>query len=310
MKNIKQLMKRIISNKELRLKVNRILTQNISEEKVIKFLYYISMGEKLNLKNPQKFNEKIQWYKLNYREKLMVQCSDKYLVRHYVKDVGLEHILTPLYAVFEEASLIEFKNLPDEFYMKCTHNSNGNFLYKKKLNPNEFEVKKKFSRMMKNNAYFSSREWAYKDIKPRIICEEYLKPNEGSSLVDFNFFCFNGEPKLIMYNLGLSNDKGEHTVGKRAVLDQDFNVLDVETSMDRLDINLINKPNNFDEMLEYAKILSKPFPFVRVDFFYINNQIRFGELTFYSAGGYGKYSPDKWQYKLGEWFELPNVEKS
>lgn len=303
--NIKSLVKTILPNKEIRLKINQLLTKKISDEKMLKFLYYLSVGEKLDLENPKKLNEKIQWYKLYYRDDLMTICSDKYLVRDYVKDVGLEHILTPIYGVYEDPNLIEFEKLPDECYIKCTHNSNGNYLWKKSDDIDQDKIIRKFSKMMKNNAYYSSREWGYKNIEPRIICEEYLKPKNNSSLVDFNFFCFNGVPRLVMYNVGLSNEKGEHTLGKRAVLDPEFNPLNVKTSMGELDFNSITKPSNYDQMLEYAKVLSKPFPFVRVDFFYFNEEIRFGELTFYSGGGYGKYTPDEWQYIIGDWFELP-----
>lgn len=303
--SIKELLKKIISNKETRHKLSEMLTKKVSDEFMIKMLYRITLGEKLDLNNPIKFNEKLQWYKLFYRNDLMTRCSDKYLVREYVKQKGLANILTPLYEVYDKAEDINFNELPEECFIKCTHNSNGNILWKKENLKDVEKIKKKLNGMLSNNAFYSSREWAYKNIQPRIICEELLKTNKSEGLIDYNFFCFNGHPKLVMYNVGLSDGNGEHTVGQRAVFDENFNPLDIKTSMNPLDTKTIEKPHNFEEMLIYAKQLSEPFPFVRVDFFYVDGVIRFGELTFYSAGGYGKYEPQEWQYKLGEWMDLP-----
>lgn len=303
--SIKENLKKVVPNKEIRLKLNRALTKNISDETMIKFLYRISTGEKLNLDNPVTFNEKIQWYKLNYRDPLMTKCSDKFLVREFVKEKGLGNILTPLYGVYESVDEINFKKIPSECFIKCTHNSNGNVLWRKSKLDDVREIKKRIEKMMNNNAFYSSREWAYKDIKPRVICEELLESNNKQGLVDFNFFCFNGEPKFLMYNIGLSDENGEHAIGKRAVLDMNFKELDMKTSLEKLDMKDVKKPDNFEEMVDYAKILSAPFPFVRVDFFHVNNEIRFGELTFYTGGGVGIYEPRKWQEQLGEWMELP-----
>lgn len=303
--SIKEFLKKVVPDKELRHSLSRFFTKNISDEVMIPLLYWITVGEKLNLKDPKTFNEKLQWYKLYYRDELVTLCSDKFLVRDYVNDQGLSHILTPLYGVYNDANEINFDEIPNECFLKCTHNSNGNILWNKDKAMDIKKIKRNLNKMLSNNAYYSSREWSYKNIKPRIICEELLKANSHHGLVDFNFFCFNGKPRLVMYNTGLSNEKGEHAIGKRAVFDEDFNPLDISTSMEPLPPESISKPKNFDEMLKYATILSKPFPFVRVDFFYMDGEIRFGELTFYSGGGYGKYEPKEWQYILGDYMVLP-----
>lgn len=306
---IKDSLKKLIPDKEVRHSLSRVLTKHISDELMLKILYRITLGEKLNFSIPTTFNEKLQWYKLYYRDDLMTLCSDKYLVRNYVEKKGLSHILTPLYGVYNNADEINFDELPNECFIKCNHNSNGNILWRKDKQMNVYKIRKKLNKMLSNNAFYSSREWSYKNIKPRIICEELLKTKDPNGLVDFNFFCFNGQPKLVMYNIGLSNDAGEHAIGHRAVFDENFNPLDIKTSMKPLDVEKIKKPKNYEEMLNYAKILSEPFPFVRVDFFYVDGVIRFGELTFYSAGGYGKFEPQKWQYILGEMLELPQINK-
>lgn len=261
----------------------------------------------IDLTNPKTYNEKIQWYKLNYRVPLLTQCADKVLVRDYVSSCGLGHILTKQYAIYERAEDIDFSVLPDECFIKCNHNSAGNYHYKRKDNPDEDAIVKKFRNMLSINQYSLSREWAYKDIKPRIICEEFLKASSPEKFIDFNFFCFNGEPKLVMYNLGLCAENGDHADGRRAVFDEHFHPVDMTTSVDVLPYDQIEKPSNYEEMVEYATILSRPFPHVRVDFFLVDGEIHFGELTFYSGSGFGKFYPEKWQQIMGDWFVLPDV---
>lgn len=304
--NINEKLKKIVPSMELRHKIVHLLTAKISDEKMLKFLYRLNTGKKLNLQNPKKFNEKIQWYKLNYRDDLMTLCSDKYAVRQYVEERGLGHIITPLYGVYEDARDIDFDELPDEFFLKLNHYSNGNILWRKTNNLNKDKVIKKLNRLLNINTYYLKREWAYKNIRPRIIAEELLVPEGSEPLVDFNFFCFNGEPQFFMYNTGLSDDTGRHSIGKRAVYDMELNRLKINTSMEDLRENEVHIPIDFKKMVEYSKILSEPFPMVRVDFFYINNEIRFGELTFYTGSGFTEYKPIEWEYKLGDLFQLPN----
>jgi len=302
---IKTILKYFIFDKEIRLMLSELLTKKINDKFMIVFLYYLATSKLLKLNNPKTYNEKIQWYKLYYRDPLMVECADKYLVRSYVEKCGLGKILTPIYNCYDDTKKIKFELLPDECFLKCNHNSNGNILWQKNKKMDIDKIKKRLARMLKTNAFYSSREWAYKDVKPVIICEEYLKTHSKEGLVDYNFFCFNGEPKLVLFNVGLCDENGNHSVGERLAMDLKCNLLDIETALPKYKGKFV-VPNNFSDMVEYSKILSKPFPHVRVDFFYVDGSIKFGEMTFYSAGGFGKFRPEKWEKQLGDWFVLPN----
>lgn len=308
--SIKEALKRLIKNKETRAKLMQSFTKFVPDKPMLMLLYYISTGKRLNLQNPVTLNEKIQWYKLNYRDPLMTRCADKHEVRNYVRDCGLDFLLSELIEVYNNADEILFDQLPEKCYIKCNHNSNGNILWDSTKEPDTEAIRKHLNRMLKNNAFYSSREWCYKDIQPRIIVEELLENRvSDEGLIDINIFCFHGEPKMVLYNVGLVDSTGGHAIGRRAVFDENFNELRVETAMESLPFGSVEKPTQFDNIIQYAKILSKPFPFVRVDFFYTIDSVYFGELTFYSAGGYGKYSPDEWNYTMGDWFELPEKTK-
>ena len=272
----------------------------------LKWLYKAQTGLSLNLKDPQTYNEKLQWYKVYYHDPLMTVCADKYAVRQYVTDCGLSHILTTLYGVYESVEDVDFDCLPDECFIKCSFNSNGNYHWKSGDNKNL--IIRKYKKMMsKNRCYYGGREWCYKHIVPRLVFEEYIKAESSEGFVDFNIFCFYGKPKLIMYNIEMCNPDGSHGKGRRAVFDPDFNRLDIKTNLESINDKNIVKPVNFHEMLAYAEILSKPFPHVRIDFFYIDGDIRFGEMTFYSGSGFGKYEPREFQYTMGSWFPLPKT---
>lgn len=304
--SIKEALKGIFRNKETRAKYLQIFTKPIPDKPMLKFLYYISTGKKVDLENPKTLNEKIQWYKLNYRDPLMTRCADKYAVRSYVEECGLGFLLSQMIGAYNNADEIPFESLPEKCYIKCNHNSDGNFLWDSKRENDIPAIRKHLNKMLKNNAFYSSREWCYKNIQPRIIVEELLENRvSDEGLIDINIFCFNGEPKMVLYNRGLVDSTGGHAVGSRAVFDAEFNELQIETAMKSLPFGSVKKPAQFEDMIAYAKILSKPFPFVRVDFFYTVDKVYFGELTFYTAGGYGKYAPDEWNYTMGDWFVLP-----
>lgn len=293
-------------NKETQHKLESFLSKCMPEKVYLSFVYWIYCKKRLNLQNPTTFNEKLQWYKLFYHDPLMTKCADKYLVHEYVRECGLEHILTKQYNVFQSASEIVFEDLPDDCFIKCNHNSAGNLHWRKGQDlPRKEEIRRKFARMLKVNQYDLSKEWAYKDIPPRIICEEYLAAISTDDFIDYNVFCFNGEPKFVMYNKDLCDADGNHSDGRRIVLTPEFEPIGMTTAVEVLGEADYCKPDNFEQIIEYAKILAKPFPHVRVDFFHVNGEIHFGELTFYSGSGFGDYRPEKWQKIIGDWFVLP-----
>jgi hypothetical protein len=294
--------KKLIKSQKLRLKLLKVL-DFLPDRLMIKLQYKISTGRKLNLKSPVRFTEKIQWYKLNYRDPLMVQCSDKYGVREYVESKGLVDILVPLIGVYNCAEEINFGELPSSFVLKTTNGSHTNVLCKDK---SDLDIK---STVLSLNRWLNAwdgkvgREWAYHNIKPRIICEKYLEKDKNDDLIDYKFFCFNGEPFYLYVITERFLDGGI----KLGIFDLEFNQLPYK----RVDIpkllKKVEKPDNFNEMIEIARKLSKDFPHVRVDLYNIDEQIFFGELTFYNGSGYKGYVPDEFDYIVGKKFKLPEV---
>ena len=265
-------------------------------------LFLSKIGKKADFNNPKTYNEKMWFFKLSNRDPLLTICSDKHLVRNYVAQNGFADILKKEYTCFENAEQIEFSSLPSPCYLKCNHASGMNLIYRKEDNLDLNHLRWKFNFLLKQNPYLLSREWNYKNIKPLIICEELLQMPDGSDIPELQFFCFNGEPKLIMYNKGLADNTGKHKLAMRWVFDVDFNLIKVKTSQ-QTDNNPPTKPLNFDRMLEIAKKLSQPFPHVRVDLFNINGKIYFNELTFYSGGGFVFIEPIEWQNIIGDYLK-------
>lgn len=290
----------LIPSQKLRLKLLK-LSDFLPDEKMIRLQYRIATGRKLNLKQPERFTEKLQWYKLFYRDPLMTQCSDKYSVREYVASKGHEDILVPLYGVYERAEDIDFEKLPNRFVLKTTNGSHTNILCQDKSKLDIESTRKTLNQWINDWAGKVGREWAYHDIKPRIICEKYLEKDKNNDLIDYKFFCFNGEP----FSLYVIVERFLKDGIKLGIYDTKFNKLPYNRADIRdLKTNAI-KPKNLEKMVEIARDLSKDFPHVRVDFYNIDGKIYFGELTFYTAGGYQTYTPDEFDYILGEKFKLP-----
>lgn len=264
-------------------------------------------GQRLDLNNPSTFNEKLWFLKLSNRDPLLTECSDKHRVRDYVARVGLAHILKDEYGAYAASSAIDFSTLPSPAYLKCNHGSGLNWVYRKNVSRKELRRRmRSFDFILKQNPYWLSREWNYKNIEPRIVAEEVLTTEDGSDVPELQFFCFHGEVKFIMYNLGLADSEGRHTRAARWVFDPEFNLVDVTTSMEPGE-NVPERPENFDSMLDYAARLAKPFPHVRVDLFNVGGRIVFNELTFYSGGGFVKLEPHDWQYRVGSWIDVSGM---
>lgn len=263
--------------------------------------YYFRMGKRLHLKHPITFNEKLQWLKLYGRRPIDTVLSDKYAVKNYITNtIGAEYVI-PLLGVWDKFEDIDFDKLPNQFVLKCTHDSGGVVVCKDKAS---FDVKLAASvinRGLKNNFYVFSREKAYKDIPRRIIAEEYKEDSQTHELRDYKFFCFDGEPKMLF-------------------IATDRNNKDEETKFDFFDMNFVHlpftnghpnaqvppeKPIKFDEMKDLASKLSVGIPHVRVDFYEVDGQVYFGEMTYSHWGGMMPFDPEEWDYILGSWVQLP-----
>ncbi len=287
-------------------RINVNLMKVYSDEAYFKKTYKKSTGKALNLDNPKTFDEKQLWLKMNYRNPLCTTCSDKYLVREYVKEKGLEHILNPVYGAYDSFDEIEWDKLPDSFYMKANHTSGCNVRCNDKRTLDKKAARKKLNRGMRMNHYYESREWNYRDIDRKIVVEAILDDSEP--LIDYRFLCCNGKCEYLFIDIDTADETGSHkSDAKRNVYDKDFNLMDIQVSRPRFDPQLVSKPDNFDEMLKYAEILSGDFPFCRVDLYNIKGEILFGEITFFHAGGVSKITPDEWAYKLGDLIALPEL---
>lgn len=279
----------------------------IPDSTMLSAQYRIKLGRKLNLSKPERFTEKIQWYKMYYRNPIMHQCVDKYLVRDYVRKKGLEYVLVPLIAHYNSINEVLWDQLPDQFVMKTTHGGGGlNVLVCNNKPEIDFdEVKQKLSfnnRPVASNTL--GREWAYYGLMPGLVVEELLMNDENpvAGINDYKIFCYNGKPKYIVV------DVDRYIGHKRNFYDTEWNNLSITSDCPAADREL-PKPKNFIEMLNIASKLSEDFPFVRVDLYNIEGKIYFGELTFYPWSGYVQYEPDTFDYELGKEFILPEERK-
>ena len=265
----------------------------------VKIEYELHFQKKLDLKSPKTFNEKLQWLKLNNRNSLYTTLVDKYNVREYIaQKIGREYLI-PLIGVYDSFEEIKFDQLPNQFVLKCTHDSGGIIICKDKSKFNIDFARKKINKCLKKNFFYHGREWPYKNVTPRVICEKYMTDESGIELKDFKIFCFNGEPKLIQV------DFNRHVAHKKNIYDTQWNLLDLSYNYPN-DINYsIQKPKMFYKMLALARILSEGIPFIRVDLYSIEEKIYFGELTFFPANGVGKFNPAIYDEILGSWIQLP-----
>ena len=285
-----------------------------SEEHYARWFYHLYTGKKLNLREPRYFDEKIWWLKLNNRDPMLTKCSDKYAVREYVKSCGYENILVPQVDVFDDIKKLDFNRYSEEVVVKCNHNS-GEHIFYDPANPmskKELRIRmRKLNYIFRHNAYVLSHEWNYKNIPRKIIVEKVLRDKGGQLPVDYKFMCFDGSPRLLFLDIGLiNNDKSYNHQYPRNIYDMNFQLLPVKETRPNT-IYPIEKPQNFDTMVEIAKVLSKPFPFCRVDLYNIDGEIFFGEITFYHGGGCNNITPEEWDLKMGSWINLesPKIKK-
>ena len=246
----------------------------ISDKTYLKLDYRRRINKKLNLKNPQTFNEKLQWLKLYDRNPEYTKMVDKYEAKKYVSDMIGEEYIIPTIGIYDKFEDINFDELPNEFVIKCTHDSGGLVVCKDKEKLNLEEARIKINKSLKRNYYYSGREWPYKNIKPRIIIEKYMVDESGTELKDYKFFCFNGEPKMLF----IATDRPDNT--KFNFYDIEFNKLPFKQHYPNFD-KKIEKPKSFKQMIELAKKLSKNIPHVRVDFYDVNGKIYFRRINIF-----------------------------
>lgn len=254
--------------------------------------FYKNYHRFLNIKNPKTYADKLAYLKLHKKSDILKILVDKYEVRNYVSDKIGEEYLVPLIGVYNNTDEIPWNELPQKYVLKCTHDSQSVILH---VNENDFDKEKaivSLNKHLKRNLYDYAKEYPYKNIKPRIICESFLDDN-GHPPYDYKIMCFGGEPQYVII------DKDRFSNHKRDIYDINWNKLDITTDHEQTDV-IDLKPVVLKEMLELARTLSEGFPHVRVDFYIVDNKIYFGEMTFFPWAGVIWVKPDKWNYKWGE----------
>jgi len=275
---------------------------------ITKLIYFIKYREKLNLKNPKSYNEKLNWLKLNYRNKLVSICADKYLVRKHLENNGLKKLLINLLWEGENPNDIPFDRLPKKFVIKLSNGSGNNIICKDKTKLNKEDTIKKLKKWLKEKYMPCYGEWFYNIYSPKILIEEFISENDEDIPEDYKFFCFNNiNGKRDIGVIVIDTDR--YISHKRKTYDKYWNErTNVEINFPYDNEKKFEKPKKIDDMLKYALKLSEPFPHARVDFYVIKDKIYFGEITFLSDAGFGKVKPKEFSLKMGDWIEIPNNE--
>ena len=273
---------------------------NICNDKLfVNIGYYLTFGTKLNLSNPQTFNQKLNWLKIYNRNPEYTHYVDKYRVKEFVsKKIGKEYII-PTLGVWDKVNSIEWNKLPNEFVIKCTHDSRSYIICKDKSKLDVESVSRSLALNMKRNLYWWAREWPYKNVIPQIIAEPFLKDSEYEDLKDYKFFCFGGKVKCFKIDFDRFSTHGAN------YYDVNGNILDIgEVACPPNPSRDIHMPNTISKMVDLAETLSEGIPFLRVDFYDVNGHIYFGEMTFFPAEGFGRFISFDADIKMGSWIHL------
>ena len=258
------------------------------------------VGYPLTLDNPQTFNEKLQWLKLHDRNPLYTKMVDKYEAKKYVADIIGEEYIIPTLGVWNNFDEIDFDQLPEQFVLKCTHDSGSIAICRDKKNFDKNEARKKIERGLRYNYYYAGGfEWPYKKVKPRIIAEKFMAEESGLDLPDYKLMCFGGKVKCSFTCTGRNTDNGLHVT----FYDRAWQKMPFGRHYPVEEIPM-PKPENYEKMVELAEILAATLKFARIDFYDINNRIYFGEITFFPGNGVEEFSPMKWDAKIGDWLKL------
>ena len=266
----------------------------------LRMKWKLYMDYPLDMDNPRSFNEKQQWLKINDRCPIYTTMVDKVEAKKYVADVIGDNYIIPTLGVYESVEDIDFAELPDQFVLKCTHDSGGLVICKRKETFNIESAKKNLKKSLRSNYYWRTREWPYKNVKPRIIAEKYMEDEYGE-LRDYKFFCFNGKMKAMF----IASDRTKDTETCFDFFDENYKHLDFRNGHPNA-TKIPAKPKTFELMKQLAEKLSAGIPCLRVDFYEVDGKVFFGELTFTHWSGMKPFEPEEWDYKFGSWIKLPS----
>lgn len=274
----------------------------IPDKCYLSICYALRTKHWMHWKNPQRFNEKMQWLKIHdYKDEYAVM-ADKYGVKKLVADAIGEQYVIPSIGIWKHYDDIDFEKLPEQFVLKCTHDSGGVFVCKDKKKINHDELRDFFENRLRFNYFYLGREKQYRNIEPQIMAEKFIAADsEDEALRVYKILCFGGTPRIIQ---AIVNDKrADEAIN---YYDVDWNKLELRQNYSNYD-GVIERPKNLDKMLECAGRFSKDIPFLRVDFYETQGKMYFSEFTFRSDGGFARFIPDEWDYKLGEMIETKSL---
>lgn len=268
----------------------------------IRLAYFRRLRKLPDLRHPRTFNEKLQWLKLHDRNPLYTRLVDKYEVRgHIAETIGEEHLIPLLGGPWDSPEEIDFDQLPDQFVLKCTHNSGGLIICRDKSRLDQAAARARLRASLQENYFLMSREWPYKNVRPRLIAEKYMEEPGSSSLTDYKVFCFGGVPKIILTVTGGHEDESQTL---RRMYDTDWNLLPIALHGKPLVTEAQPRPAQLEEILSLARTLSAGMRHVRADFYVIDGRVYFGELTFFHMSGLARIEPAEWNERMGSWIEL------
>lgn len=271
-----------------------------SDKFFLKGMYRLKMGQKLDLKNPKTFNEKLQWLKLYNRKSEYSTMVDKVAVKEYVARILGKEFIIPTLGVWDDPDKIDFDQLPQKFVLKCNHNSGtGMYICKDKSKMDVKKVKEELRKGLRQDYYKLAREWPYKNVPRLILAEEFMVDESQTELKDYKIFNFNGEPRMVQldYNRFSGHNRNLYT--------PDWQLMNVKYGYSPQANRTFDRPTTLDIMLDAAKKLSAGMPFVRTDFYDVNGHVYFGELTFFPEAGFTKFTPESYDAQLGSWIQLP-----
>lgn len=283
----------------------------MSDETYLTKQYQVRMGRELDLEDPRLFSEKLQWLKLHDHDPLYTRLVDKYRVRDYIAEKVGEEYLIPLLGVWDDPDDIDFDALPEQFVLKCNHNSGTGMCICRDKSKLDFDaVRKKLRRGMKENFYMRCREWPYRDVPRKIIAEKLMAQRDDvrfeKGLDDYRFYCFHGEPRLIyMYQSGGLGSGNKPGIASCDIFDAQWNHMPFRQKSPNA-ATPPRAPANLEKMVELSRKLSENRIFMRVDFYEIDGKLYIGELTLYPGGGFAPFYPAQWDREIGSWLTLPD----
>ena len=288
----------------IRYNVSRFIARLLPDKLYLSIKYRTRFGYWMDWNNPQTYSEKLQWLKINDRHEEYTKMVDKVAAKDYVASIIGDEYIIPTLAVYDSADDIDFDKLPNQFVLKCTHDSGGLIVCRDKSTLDTEAARKKLRKGLKRTYIIQNREYPYKNVPRRIIAEQYME-DENGELRDYKFYCFGGVPKYVF----VASDREKK---------------DIETKMDFFDMDWNHQPfvvkyhnnpitpklpENFETMKDIAAQLSKGIPHVRIDLYNINGKVFFGEMTFFAGSGFAHFIPKEWDLKFGECIQLPQIQQ-